>query len=472
MINRFNVFVDIPRLLKVWVVFYFLTYNLANNILQLFYEDNLSVSLIALVFLKILHGLLIIFPIFIARFGILHLLVFPYLLAQAKSLAQNPLGLFSLQFREGVNVQTTSLGSFPYDVLVSLNLEKEFYSLLWIILVYAGFYAYNGHIKLNLKRMSYSGFSQRVQWVAIMYFTIVFVFFSYTNGITAWISEWGAAGGRHEATEGLGPILRVFQVTFIVPLVWYLKKGNKVFQNPIFLAIFLLSIIIGFLATGSRSSVIVVMVAFLACFLLKTRKIPKFSSVFAAFLAVLLFGLLGQIRTASTFNSGDFNWEDIDFDYQTNLDRASDESEAWQSLGADLATYISVPERVDYLYGKTYVAVVAFWLPRAIWKDKPHGVGYYTGREIYMAGNGVPPGPIAEAYWNFGVLGIIILAFLNGMILSLVSNTFRKYYYSPGVVVIYILIIAKGLTFSSLGLTSIFQTTIISYFVMRVLKVI
>jgi len=245
-----------------------------------------------------------------------------------------------------------------------------------------------------------------------------------------------------------------------------------VFKNPIFVVIFLMSIIIGFLTTGSRSSVILVLVAFLVSYIVKTRKIPKVSSVFAAVLAVLLFGLLGQIRTASTYNRGVWSWEDIDFDYQANLDRASDESEAWRSLGADLATYVSVPERIDFLYGKTYMAAVAFWLPRAIWKDKPHGVGYYTGREIYGAGNGVPPGPIAEAYWNFGLPGIIILSFIYGMAISLISKTYQVYYRSPGVVAIYILIIATGFSFSSLGLTTIFQTVVISYFIMRVLKVI
>ncbi|MEQ9167694.1 MAG: O-antigen polymerase [Fulvivirga sp.] len=413
-----------------------------------------------------------IYPFFVSRFGMLHLLVFPYLLGQAKSFSQNLFGLFSFSFQEGVNIQTTSLGVLPYDLLVSLNLEKEFYSLIWLVFLYVGFFLYRGHIKLNLSRINLSGFSNRIQWIALLYFLVVFGFFSYTNGITAWISLWGEAGGRHEATEGLGPILRVFQVTFVVPLLWYLMRGNRVFKQPIFVAIFLLSIIIGFLATGSRSSVIVVLVAFLACYLLKTRKIPKISSVLAAIVAVLLFGLLGQIRTASTFNQGKWSWDDIDFDYQTNLDRAADESEAWKSLGADLATYVSVPERVDFLYGKTYMAAIAFWLPRAIWKDKPHGVGYYTGREIYGAGNGVPPGPIAEAFWNFGFLGVIVLAFLNGIVLSLVSNTFQLYYKSPGVAVIYILIIAFGLTFSSLGLTTILQTVSISYFIMRFAKVI
>jgi oligosaccharide repeat unit polymerase len=80
----------------------------------------------------------------------------------------------------------------------------------------------------------------------------------------------------------------------------------------------------------------------------------------------------------------------------------------------------AVPERLDYQYGKTLVLWLAAPVPRTLWKEKPViSTGQIIGEEVFgsgigASGGGVPPGFVAEMYWNFGFLGVFLGMFLLG----------------------------------------------------------
>ena len=68
----------------------------------------------------------------------------------------------------------------------------------------------------------------------------------------------------------------------------------------------------------------------------------------------------------------------------------------------------AVPETLDFQYGKTLTRWLAAPIPREVWPDKPviHP-GPIIGNRIYgQRVAGVPPGLIAELWWNFGWFGI------------------------------------------------------------------
>lgn len=91
-----------------------------------------------------------------------------------------------------------------------------------------------------------------------------------------------------------------------------------------------------------------------------------------------------------------------------------------------------VPERTDYLYGKSYLALLTFGVPRAIWPEKPEvGLGplvkseVFGGREVDK--NGWPAGIVGEAYLNFGRMGLVFVMFLYGAMQRLIYNSFRPH---------------------------------------------
>jgi len=87
----------------------------------------------------------------------------------------------------------------------------------------------------------------------------------------------------------------------------------------------------------------------------------------------------------------------------------------------------AIPESLDYQYGATIARWVAAPIPRRLWQDKPviHP-GPQIGNEVYdQRVAGVPPGIVAELYWNFGPVGMVIGCALFGMGLRWVYERFR-----------------------------------------------
>lgn len=87
----------------------------------------------------------------------------------------------------------------------------------------------------------------------------------------------------------------------------------------------------------------------------------------------------------------------------------------------------SVPQSLPYAKGETIAAWAVAPIPRSLWPDKPIvSSGPTIGILIY--GNersGVPPGMIAESYWNFGFGGIVVLPMLCGVFLRVIGEWWR-----------------------------------------------
>lgn len=76
-----------------------------------------------------------------------------------------------------------------------------------------------------------------------------------------------------------------------------------------------------------------------------------------------------------------------------------------------------VPSQVPHTYGSTYFLWIVSPVPRSIWPDKPIvRIGGILGHSVYGTrdSNGIPPGFVAEAYLNFGWLGIPLISLLFG----------------------------------------------------------
>ena len=89
----------------------------------------------------------------------------------------------------------------------------------------------------------------------------------------------------------------------------------------------------------------------------------------------------------------------------------------------------AVPERLPYARGETIMAWAVAPIPRAIWPTKPLvSSGPILGTTVFgTPRSGVPPGAIAESYWNFGVGGLMILPLLCGAFLRLLSDRWAPY---------------------------------------------
>ena len=106
----------------------------------------------------------------------------------------------------------------------------------------------------------------------------------------------------------------------------------------------------------------------------------------------------------------------------------------------------SVPEVLPYRYGGTIAEWLIAPVPRSIWPDKPIvSSGPRLGITLFgTSAAGVPPGFIAEMYWNFGLAGSIAGAWIFGRILRrLYSTRIRDVRFSPASALVYCVVVLK-----------------------------
>jgi oligosaccharide repeat unit polymerase len=113
-----------------------------------------------------------------------------------------------------------------------------------------------------------------------------------------------------------------------------------------------------------------------------------------------------------------------------------------------------VPERMNYLYGASYVSVLTGVIPRAIWPDKPETqLGIRVKEEIFgrpTARNGYPPTLFGEAYMNFGPVGLCMVPLIYGIFLRRLYEWYNGCSSRPGTTLIYAVSIFQ-LSFNGIG---------------------
>lgn len=115
----------------------------------------------------------------------------------------------------------------------------------------------------------------------------------------------------------------------------------------------------------------------------------------------------------------------------------------------------AVSYEIDYRYGETLVGWIAAPIPASVWPNKPMWSELFNYLMVYVYGDesgftGIPPGLVAELYWNMGWFGVCVGMLLIGSMLRLLYDTFLPHLNSVSAVVIYTLLSTR-LTLFTLG---------------------
>lgn len=432
---KLNPFIDIPRWVKFFLLVYFVVYRVfvPLHTLVLNAEQN---GLFLFTMLNITYATLIFLPILapFKNIGIIHPLIFTILLALLKSTVSSSganflAPFFQTNFSFSSSAAFSAADSSTYD-LASLNLQARIFDIIGLLFFYLGYFSLgNKAIHFKIPRFPFPilfvSARKAIPYISVASILLLLLFFNSQGGITSYISSWGTS--RKEALEDLGVYLSFLKRIYIFPLVWFIINGAKLKGNIVLLLTVIITIVSGFFLVGSRSGLILATMPFFIVWMVKNRKIPITRPALIGMLFLGVFGVLGQFR-ASTYDNN-VNWDVFsNLDWSESIEKSEDELSLWQGLNADIAIYAKVPNQTDFLYGESYLGALLFFIPRSIWNDKPHGTGYYVGRNVFgLSQAGVPPGETAEAYYNFGFFGLIFVFFLKGRLYKLVVNRILKY---------------------------------------------
>lgn len=241
---------------------------------------------------------------------------------------------------------------------------------------------------------------------------------------------------RSTALEGRHYLLAAFQI--FLPGIWYWTAyGRKPFSSPGFLLSASAGFFGLFIATGSRAGLVYAIAVMGIIWSLRHQEFfhIRFIIAFVGFL-ILVTGL-GAARTASQSSS----LAPVSAK-ETVLSAIS------QGLGGEFAArsttesgvipvLAKVPHEIDYIYGSTYAAILVAPIPRALWPSKPGLAGGRVGRTFFFAPKGVPPGGIGEAYWNFGLAGVIGIFAMFGVLHRILANFLVRNRHVPAALVIF-----------------------------------
>lgn len=471
-----NAFVPMSSAWRLAIVAYVLLWQVFPPILSKALHGTEQQYLITHMLLAIGVNLLLLVPFLLRRLagmptGWLHPLVFPTLMIWAIGLVRMPQALLYplLVWFEPVHQELGHPLLMGWsDQQISLaHLKVEALTVLSLLSLYAGFLLFNPPVpRVRLFPPRYMALKV---CVVLGVLALLFVWLIQSSGgLAAHIASFGL--GRQHALEGEGHIAGLIHFAPIVLVLWY-AFDRRLLRRPWFLALLLAVLAVQFMTSGSRSATLTPLILLLIVWIFHYRKIPATRVVMLGLVGLIAIGVLGQIRT-STFGGA----EQADFSALTNfnpiasLEAAREEIATRSRSSAELPTVAFVGDRVPLLCGRTYVAALAFFVPSAIWEGKPRGAGAYVGAMVFgnqtlkeakdYKGAAIPPGSVAEAYWNFHIPGVIFIYMLFGAFKRWLANVFLAYQDQPAVVAFYLFSIFSVGQPASTALTGYFRNVV------------
>lgn len=256
----------------------------------------------------------------------------------------------------------------------------------------------------------------RMEYTAAAFVGLSFaVFMAYMlskGGLSAHISDWSHRSVKMDGEGFWSP----FTSAGSVACLYWLAADRGALRSPFFWGSSVVALAVNFLTTGGRSHLIFFLFFAAMIIMLRARRIYFLQILAIGGVTLVLLGILGNFRRSTW--KGEADWTTITqfnpFEAATE-DATSELVRRSSSSSPSLAILERVPREVPFLFGSSYVGLVAFPIPKALWPGKPQGIHSLTGETFFGLIAGTPPGMVGEAYWNFYIPGVMAVFLLFGM---------------------------------------------------------
>lgn len=476
-----NPLVDIPLWARLAIIVYLPTYHVLLPLFDTAFSSDPAPLGTARVLVQIFYVFLLLIPFIFYKkdYGWLHPLVFPTLLMLIKTFFKNPWHLIAPlelpAFSFSVATQSTALvlRNLSLAELARAELSMAMLFCTALLVYYAVFFF---GPKLRIPHLTFSAPSlERVQLVCLTTIGITIVttlgLIALQGGLDKHILS--LTRPRFEAIGKLGHVIFLISTGTIAAMIW-LAYDRSILQNWIFWISTLTVTACVVLANGSRSNGAMFLMMLGMIWTLRTKRIHYNQLALIGLIAFMIFGAFGLIRR--DFGAERVNWDVItSLDYSAWINAGSEEAKRRKQEDTDLAAFVGANQH-GFLYGKSYVGAIFFWVPRAIWESKPRTADTYNGLQNFMGKSvnyegrnvgGKPVGPEVESYWNFHFVGTIIIFALLGLFHKWLAHLLLAYREVPAVWVFYVIALvgfeATGKTLTLVTRDIIFLLVLLSF---------
>ncbi|EGR0234012.1 oligosaccharide repeat unit polymerase, partial [Vibrio vulnificus] len=87
-------------------------------------------------------------------------------------------------------------------------------------------------------------------------------------------------------------------------------------------------------------------------------------------------------------------------------------------------SFLRVLENDVVTYGRQLLGVIFFFIPRAVWSDKPSGSGYYISELFNYGFSNISMNYFGEGYINFGLVGVFVFVAVLIYFISVLDSNF------------------------------------------------
>ena len=411
----------------------------------------------AATFLAIATDIVRVAPVFMyARhpLGILHPLIlttilWPLLVAMPGQIDEL-FGLGGLLVGETVTPPFYSgLGWLPGTIIWPAVAWANLCELLALLSTYAGFALAGSRehardmARRSASRKEFDGQKLRLLAIAVIGISVTFllVLIAFRGGLAAHLADM--ARGRFRSMAGLGPLVAAVDLGLIALIVWAAARPADA-KKPLFIFLIVAVAAAQFISNGARSSAFVVFLCVGIAWALRTRQIPWRLAAIMAPVLFLSFGALNIVRTAGW--TGETATQAIQGAGAGDvISRVQEEIEVRRSLESTVPVIWQGHEVMGGpLLGSTYGAAVFAVVPRWVWPDKPRGAGSLYAQSFLSEvreGLAVPVNPTTEEYWNFGILGVIVMSVLYGALIRHAHNFYIRRQENPFAVAAFVIFV-------------------------------
>jgi hypothetical protein len=268
---------------------------------------------------------------------------------------------------------------------------------------------------------------------------VLAAFLQQRGGLVAHMLSW--ARGRTVGLAGEGYWIAFAGLGTTAVFLWF-ALDRRAMRSPLFWTAALVVSAETFLASGSRGGVLYPFVQAFLLWVFRERRVPVARGALLAAGAMVVLGALGAVRHSTW--TGRVDWRAAFAPGPGGGGGAGAGRElAARSLSLRGTTAVlgRVPHDVPYIYGSSYLALLTLPVPRKLWPGKPVQVGGRVGETFFAVHAGMPPGPIGEAWWNFGLLGVPLVFFCFGMFHRWMWKFMLAYRDQPAAMAIYLTVL-------------------------------
>jgi hypothetical protein len=244
------------------------------------------------------------------------------------------------------------------------------------------------------------------------------------------------ARGRFRSLAGLGPLVALVDLGLVALLVWVAARPGDV-KQPILPVLMIGVAAAQFISNGARSAAFATIMMVGLTWALRTRRIPWRMTLLLVPLFFMAFGALNIVRGSGMV--GETATEAIQSAESGDvLSRVQEEIDLRRSLKSTVPVIWQGHDLMGGpLWGSSYGAAIMAFVPRWLWPEKPRGPGSIYAQAFLgevREGMAVPVNPTAEEYWNFGILGVIVISVLYGALIHHAHNFYIRRPENPFVV--------------------------------------